>query len=229
MRSLASRQGGQTLASLLSVRPGITALIGGGGKTTAMYTLARELSRRGRVICCTTTHIRVPGHLPVLCRPQELAEALDRHGCLCVGTPAAEGKLTAPELPMERLAALADYVLVEADGSRGRPIKAHLSHEPVIPAGTGQTILLVGASGFGRPVREAVHRPERFCQLAGTEPDAPVTPEALAAVLEREGLGDRVFINQAETAMEQARRLAALLPWPVCAGALEGGYWTCLS
>lgn len=54
------------LWELLGVRPGVTALIGGGGKTTAMYALARELTKRGTVICTTTTHIAPPVHLPVL-------------------------------------------------------------------------------------------------------------------------------------------------------------------
>ena len=35
------------LSRLLSVRPGVTALTGGGGKTAAMYRLARELRREG--------------------------------------------------------------------------------------------------------------------------------------------------------------------------------------
>lgn len=54
---------------------------------------------------------------------------------------------------MERLAELFDYVLVEADGSAHRPMKAHAPYEPVIPALTGQTVCVVGASGFGLPVR----------------------------------------------------------------------------
>ena len=113
---------------LLSTGRGVTALIGGGGKTTAMYTLARELSPRGTVLCCTTTRILPPDHLPVLLSPGEeaVSAALADHGCACLGTPAENGKLSAPELPMARLAALADYVLVEADGSRGLPVKAHL-------------------------------------------------------------------------------------------------------
>ena len=45
------------LSRLLSVRPGVTALTGGGGKTAAMYRLARELRREGTVICTTTTRI----------------------------------------------------------------------------------------------------------------------------------------------------------------------------
>lgn len=216
---------------LLSTGRGVTALIGGGGKTTAMYTLARELSPRGTVLCCTTTRILPPDHLPVLLSPGEeaVSAALADHGCACLGTPAENGKLSAPELPMARLAALADYVLVEADGSRGLPVKAHLPHEPVIPAEADQTVLLAGASGFGRPVREAVHRSEQFCRLTGTPPDGPVTAANLARLLLAERLGDKVFVNQIETGAEQARELAALLPWPVFAGALQGGVWKCLS
>lgn len=219
------------LSRLLGVRPGVTALIGGGGKTTAMYVLAGELAARGTVICATTTRIRPPEHLPVLTRagPAEISAALAERGCVCAGEPAEHGKLAAPALPVAQLAQLADYVLIEADGSKGLPVKAHLPHEPVIPAEADQTVLLAGASGFGRPVREAVHRSEQFCRLTGTPPDGPVTAANLARLLLAERLGDKVFVNQIETGAEQARELAALLPWPVFAGALQGGVWKCLS
>ena len=45
------------LCDLLDIRPGVTALIGGGGKTTLMYHLARELRERGTVAVTTTTKI----------------------------------------------------------------------------------------------------------------------------------------------------------------------------
>ncbi|MDE7221548.1 MAG: putative selenium-dependent hydroxylase accessory protein YqeC [Oscillospiraceae bacterium] len=221
------------LWELLSVRPGVTALVGGGGKTTAMYTLARELAMQGTVACTTTTHILPPSHMPVLdCADRgAVSAALAAHGCICLGALSPEGKLTAPAMPVEAFAPLADYVLVEADGSKRLPVKAHLPHEPVIPACAGSTIVLAGASGFGRPIREAVHRWERFCRLAGASPEMPVTAENLAAVLAAEGLGDAYFINQAETlsAMAEARRLAKLLLRPVFAGSLRGGIWECLS
>lgn len=221
------------LWELLGIRPGITALIGGGGKTTAMYALARELSRRGTVICTTTTHILPPEHLPVLSGGdlKQLKAALDRHICVCTGRPAAEGKLSAPELSPAQFAELADYVLVEADGSRGLPVKAHLNHEPVIPESTDLTVLLVGASGFGKPVRETVHRWKQFCHLTGALPEDPVTAENVSRLFAAEGFGDVIFVNQAEEpgAMEHARRLAELSSCPVYAGALRGGNWTCLS
>ena len=225
------------LRTLLNIQPGITALTGGGGKTTMLYTLAAELAAEARVICCTTTRIFPPDHMPVLYAPTaaELEEALAESRCVCAGRPAAEGKLMAPALAMETLAALADYVLVEADGSRGLPCKAHLSHEPVVPPETGQIITLVGASCFGKPIREAVHRPEEFCFWTSREPDDPVIPEDIAELLQSEapaaGPPIKLFVNQVEDdqAWAQARRLAELLPWPVYAGALKRGIWTCLS
>ncbi len=217
------------LWELLSVGPGVTALIGGGGKTTMMYTLARELTERGTVVCATTTHIFPPHHLPVLDRVDR--GTLERLRCVCVRMPAQENKLSAPVQPIGELAALADYVLVEADGSRGLPVKAHLPHEPVIPSEAGQTVVLMGASAFGRPARETVHRLEVFCRLTGASPDAPVTPEAAAGLLSAEALGDRIFINQAETGSAQAaaQRLALALEAPVFAGSLQRGEWKCLS
>ena len=43
------------LAKALDVRPGVTAIIGGGGKTTLMECLAEEQSAQAREIVSTTT------------------------------------------------------------------------------------------------------------------------------------------------------------------------------
>lgn len=220
------------IAPLLKIRPGITALIGGGGKTTLMYTLARELRERGTVIVCTSTRIRVPELCDVLTDADAGAvrDALAERGVVCAGTPAEPGKLAAPALPFEALAGIADFVIVEADGSRGLPMKAHLPHEPVIPENTGNTVLVVGSDGFGQPIREACHRPALYAALAGTDEGAPVTPETEAAVIAAEGFGDRIFINKADSgaAMENARVLAGLVPVPVIAGSLWEGRYECL-
>lgn len=227
------------LSELLNIRPGVTAVTGGGGKTTLLRTLGEELAAEGaRVLLCATTKLFPFEGLPNLTAPTEaaLAEALSSRHLVCAGTPVpGTGKLTAPDIPMARLAALADYVLAEADGAAGRPLKAHAPHEPVIPRSANQVLYVVGASGFGRPVREAVHRPERFCLLTGLEAETAVTPEAAARALRAEapawGPPMRVFINQVEdsAAMAAAGCLAELLPWPVCAGALKRRNWICLS
>ena len=103
------------ISALLGVERGVTALIGGGGKTTLMYTLAEELRHRGTVVVTTSTHIQRPEQYPVLTAADDVAAALAEHGAVCVASESPEGKLCAPALSFEALAALADFVLVEAD------------------------------------------------------------------------------------------------------------------
>lgn len=201
----------------LAIRPGVTAIIGSGGKTSLLYRLADELKDGGSVLVTTSTHILPPEHLPVYTRTGRV------RGVCCVGAPCGI-KLKAPEQSFEELAGLADFVLVEADGSAHLPIKAHASHEPPIPPNANNRILVVGVSGLNRPVGEAAHRAERFRALSGSE---LASPEAVAAVIRAEALCDRVVLNQAETNPDAARQLAALLPYPVLLTTLNKGELLC--
>ena len=213
------------ISALLGVEQGVTALIGGGGKTTLMHTLAEELRRRGTVVVTTSTHIQRPEQYPVLTAADSAAvsAALAAHGVVCVAGETAEGKLAAPALSFETLAQLADFVLVEADGSKRLPLKAHAPHEPVIPANTRQTVYVVGADGFGRPIRQVCHRPERYAALCGVSEDDVVTPALETKVLHAEGYDTGwVYVNKVETPQDwrNAEALAALLPGKVAAGSL---------
>lgn len=224
--------GGVKLAGLLKIRPGITAVIGGGGKTTLLRTLGEELAAGGnRVLLCTTTKIFPFSGLPCACTAAELERLRQEHRLLCAGTPVPDTeKLTVPETPMGELARWFDYVLVEADGAAHHPLKAHAPHEPVIPPEANQVICVVGASGFGQPIAQAVHRPERYAALAGVAETAAATPRTEAAVLRAENLQTSVYVNQVETlwALADARMLAAFLECPVLAGSLQRGeYFLC--
>ena len=220
------------LSEALDVRPGVTAIIGGGGKTTLMECLAAELAAQARVIVCTTTHIYPEQTMPCLISPTEaeVRAALARAGCVCVGSVSENGKFSVPELPFRTLCALAGYVLVEADGAKHLPLKAHAAHEPVVPPEANQTILVVGASGFGKPMRESVHRAPIAAQALGVGEDTIVTPELWEGFLNFEALHTRVLVNQAENEQEQttARALAAGLHCPVCMAALQKGWIECL-
>ncbi len=199
------------LSDKLSIRPGVTAVIGGGGKTTLLRVLGRELSQKGRVLLCTTTKIMAFEGIAKL-------ESLQDEGVLFwAGTPVpGVEKYTAPPWPMEVLMAVFDYVLVEADGSARLPFKAHLDHEPVIPPQANQTIYLVGLTGFSKPLHQVAHRGDLFAQLCGAPLDAPVTPEMVAKVLLVEGLHSQVLCNQADTLELEAYgvALAEQLPCP---------------
>lgn len=190
------------LQDALGIHRGITSVIGGGGKTTLLSVLARELSASGATVALTTTTHFLPFEgMPALSGPGEWNAAASPVACFA--SPTREGKLTVPACGIPALAKAADYVLVEADGSKRLPLKAHADWEPAVPKDSKRCVLMLGGSGFGRPVREAVHRPELFCELAGCEGDADATPELVAAAIAAEAASGRiapdvVVINQAE-------------------------------
>lgn len=220
------------IAPLLKIAPGVTAIMGGGGKTTLLYKLGAELSQRGKVILATTTHIFTPTHCPVLtgATAEHVQNALTYTPLICVGEPCKEGKLSPPLLSIDTLKTLADYVLVEADGSKGLPLKAHAPYEPVLPDSANVTILVIGADGLNRPIRDVCHRSELYARLAEADDTDPVTPQLAARVICKEGYGDIVFINKAEAdAQKQAAlALARLLPCPVIMGSLHKEEYLCL-
>ena len=210
--------------SILNIEKGITSITGSGGKTTLMYTLARELVTRGTVIICTSTHIIIPDRYELVTGGEkELKEALDKYGAACVGTLAENGKITASSIPFEDLGKMADYVLVEADGAGGLPLKAHAPYEPVIPALSGSVIQVVGADGLGGIVREVCHRPDIWAGLAGTDTGSVVTPEGEARVIIAEDLPDLVYINKTDSAgkTDDVKKLADMLPYPTFMGSLK--------
>ena len=172
-----------------------------------------------------TTENRLGGELRSQQAARRLLEELRRRGIACAGTPTEQGKLTAPAI--DGWETMADFVLVEADGSAGRPFKAHADWEPVLPEERQATVLVMGADGFGKPISRMAHRPELYARLAGATEDQEVTPELAARVVRLECLHDRVFLNQVDRAEEWplARRLAAVLDCPVTAGTLREGRW----
>ncbi|MEZ4515828.1 MAG: selenium cofactor biosynthesis protein YqeC [Chloroflexota bacterium] len=121
-------------------QPGeLVALVGGGGKSSLLFALADALS--GRVVMTTTTRMSAAqvASAPAVCMADDLSRLsgyLDEHGrCLVIGSIKGEKALGVDvDLPGQLLARPdVDYVLVEADGARMRPIKAPAEHEPAIP------------------------------------------------------------------------------------------------
>ncbi len=215
-----------TFREALNIPAGVTAVTGSGGKTTLLITLGRELAASGRsVLLCSTTKIYPFPNVPLAASKAELDRLRQKHLLLCAGTPLPEsGKLTAPALPMAELAERFDYVLVEADGARGLPLKAHAPWEPAVPPEAARVICVVGASGFGRPAGQAVHRPELWRP-------ADTSPGGVAEMLALESGWDVIYVNQCDGSeeYEQARRLAAALEGrPVLAGSLRKGEIRCL-
>ncbi|MCP4421108.1 MAG: putative selenium-dependent hydroxylase accessory protein YqeC [Chloroflexi bacterium] len=161
----------------LKAQDELIAIVGGGGKTSLMFALAKVLP--GRRIISTTTRI----FAAQMKLAQETIEftvedakgaekkinaALERRGvCLVVGSVQGEKAMgVPPQLPGDWLARPdVDFVLVEADGSRMRPIKAPAAHEPVIPSAATLVVPVVGIDALDGRFPEVTHRPEVAAQL----------------------------------------------------------------
>ena len=218
----------------------VVAVIGSGGKSTLLREMAREASGRGaRVVLATTTHFLAFEGMPLVTSGEEgdVRAALSQGGIACVGTLTGDdlGRLGAPAHGIGELARAADLVLVEADGSKRLPLKAHASHEPVVPAEAALTVAVVGASGFGGRVGNVVHRAELLRERLDCDANDEATPELMARSMADEiarGLiaPTHVIVNQAEGAerLSCARRFATALreqgcELPVFLGSIRDG------
>jgi len=199
------------------------AFIGAGGKTTAMYQLARQLP--APVIVTATSHLGI-WQIPFA----------DKH--IMTDTPAALEEiehglqgviLVTGSMDEDRTQPINDKLLVwlhqfcgyhsiplliEADGARQKPLKAWAEHEPPIPSFVEQVLQVAGLSGLGKLLDdESVHRPELFSKLSGLQVGEAITPEALIRVLGHtegglknspSGARRVTLLNQADTLELQA-------------------------
>lgn len=179
---------------------GIVSIVGGGGKTSSLFALARSFSDSGmRVLVTATTRILYPelgseregrGFAPILLLADPLSrESLDSLGSAgrraILGSRRDGSKLIGvlPEA-VDAFAGLFDLILVEADGSRRLPIKAPASHEPVIPASSSAVIGVIGLDALGAPMDEAtVYMPELFGPLVGCARGEAIAPIHLARLV----------------------------------------------
>ncbi len=188
----------------------IVSIVGGGGKTMTMFTLANELVMQGkRVVTTTTTRLFASqrAESPAWCAASELEQLsrlLDEHRqCLVTAADESWTDGKARGITVEQVTALAarddvDAILIEADGSRKRPFKAPAEYEPVIPPETTHVVALVGADVFGLPLTaKYVHRPERIIALSGAAEGTSITPEIVASILAHPNGGLRNVSHQA--------------------------------
>jgi molybdenum cofactor cytidylyltransferase len=191
------RQGDELIAALDLERYRFIHLIGGGGKTTLMLAIARALAGRGkRVIATTSTRIRrsegeAVGSLLIGPDVRQLAEqaraTLARLNPVALASGLEDEKLlgfSAGALEYFATAGIADTLLVEADGSAGRPLKAHAPWEPVIAPAADLVIVVVGVWCLGQPLDErAAHRADLFAERVGCAHGTPLEVKHVAAIL----------------------------------------------
>ncbi|MDD3334234.1 MAG: selenium cofactor biosynthesis protein YqeC [Eubacteriales bacterium] len=169
----------------LSITKGVTAVVGSGGKTSLIDRLCAELGAEGKVLRLTTTHCWPPaGKLLLNPTPKTLEKAFQVDSVVAVGKLCENGKLQKPDCGLATLFSPADYVFIEADGSRGLPLKAPEEYEPVLTGLENKVIAVAGVTGIGKTIGIAAHRPQRYGALLRKQMDAIITPDDVAYVLE---------------------------------------------
>ncbi len=212
-----------------AARPPVVALVGGGGKTTALFRLGREARDRGLPAVLTgTTRFTTPaalrGELQLVAiasadQAPQLARSIAANITLIVHAGDEPKSRRAPidVSTADAIAALPGLGLLalEADGSKMLPFKAPAEHEPIIPPSATHVVAIVGTRALDTPLDDRhVHRVEQIRAIVGDEATASV--EVIARVLTdvrggRKGVEDRdfsVLVNQADLDPERARVLA---------------------
>jgi molybdenum cofactor cytidylyltransferase len=219
------------------------AFVGSGGKSTALFQLARQLldtplpdSSPNTVLLAATTHLAT-GQLSWANRHFTLQSAQDLpliEKDLPAGVLLFTGSVVEPErtagLPPKMIAQLYQLaqkhrlpLLLEADGSRQRPLKAPADHEPVIPSWVTHVVVVAGLSALGKPLDEnRVHRVECYAHLSELTPGEIIDSKAMAKVLTHPQGGLKsiptsakklALLNQAESdlARSASQRLSEML------------------
>lgn len=215
----------------------VISIVGSGGKTTLMFAAAREFVAAGeRVLLTTTTKIARHeafdgGYALVMSDAESIVEdarrAAQARGAgqagamiACVGESADGQKIIGfPPGTIDRLRddGHFDRILVEADGSARKPLKAPAAHEPVIPSSTDVLIMVAGLNGLGFPLDETtVFRAERWAELTGAKAGSCIDAESVSRVVLHEGgLGKgcperalrALFLNRAHAHPIDAERI----------------------
>lgn len=184
---------GLTLAKSLRLSSSpCCAFVGAGGKTTALFQLARELP--SPVIITSTTHlgawqISLADHHIIATSPNELSNIKFEDVTLITGPIKEDNRTEAINrelLNWLRAKATGIHLpfLIEADGARLKSLKAPKDSEPPIPGFAENVVVVAGLAVLGKPLSaETVYFPESFSKLGGIRLGQKITPDAIIRVL----------------------------------------------
>lgn len=204
----------------------VISFVGGGGKTTSIYELAKEISKKGKnVIVTTTTHMQMPGDKVILnnniC---DIKEVLDKNKLVTVGIKAKNDKISSVSSDkINELRQICDFLLIEADGAKMLPLKAPDSHEPVILDITNMVIGVCGIDALGKKIKETCHRPKMVSKILGKSECDIVDSDDIISILSskdgsmkdvnNEAMEFRVIINKVDNdeLLKEATKIAEKL------------------
>jgi len=207
-----------------SLRNARIAFLGGGGKTTLMKKMADELSRSfSKVLVSSLTKSASNSDEFYLqfdsTEFSDIPKYFKRHNPLFLMKSDTAQKLEG--LSSDELlsvAELSQVCLFECDGTRRKPLKAHMPHDPDVPAWVNHCIILVGAEVVDTTILDGfVHRPQEFLELWDIKSETILNVREIARILTSKiGYLSKLsgvtkiyyFVNKADLFENKARQLA---------------------
>lgn len=198
---------------ILEIKKGdIISIIGAGGKTTLMFLLANELKDKGKVLVTTTTKIYNPkeevNNLELGEEGYKSLKYINENGIYAYGKYINdENKLIGIDVnELEGFKDSFDYILVEADGSKRKDLKAWNNNEPVISSITSRTIGVLSLKTIDMEINnENIHRLKEFTNLTNSKEGENVNLDILIEVifnkkgLFKEAIGEKIlFLNKVD-------------------------------
>lgn len=192
----------------------LISIVGAGGKSTLMYILAQELRNDNKILVTTTTKIYLPkkeqfDFIEIGIENFNKLRYGSCNGIYVYGSLVnEEGKLVGvSSQELEGKLYNFDYILVEADGSKVKPIKGWQNNEPVICKDTTKTIGVISIESIGKRVnQDNVHRVKQFINITNAKENEIITKEHITSLIfHQQGLfknsvGEKIlFINKIET------------------------------
>ncbi len=189
------------LQQAFQINPGdVVSIIGAGGKTSLLIGLGYELMEEGwRVLATATTRLThdqlnlFPAAIPVRAGADAISNALNDHRFVLLYERIEHDQAVGvnPRAVQQLLDRVdSDVLLVEADDSGSKLLKAPFSGEPIIPDGTSLVIPVASMGVIGHPLdARHVYNPEAISVRYGFPMGAEIKSPWLAQIMRDEALG----------------------------------------
>lgn len=162
----------------------IISFVGAGGKTSLIMAHARYFQQlQKRVLITTTTHMLKDERYFCYNR-KEVKQRFGNGNIVMVGKECDHGKITRlDEKELKEYMAMADVVLVEADGAKRRPCKVPRDHEPQILPSSQYVVGVIGMDCLDLTIEQGCFGIDHLCRLIHKTPQEYLNENDLAVIL----------------------------------------------
>ncbi|MBD5644549.1 putative selenium-dependent hydroxylase accessory protein YqeC [Clostridium botulinum] len=191
----------------------VISIVGAGGKTSLMLNLSEELRPYNKVLSTTTTKIYTPNKTSYdfMCIGEKncyIYDHLRKNGVYVYGKFInSDNKLIGFNKNfLDEKFKYFDYSILEADGSKKKPIKGWRDDEPVICKNTNKTIGVLDITCINKIINDFnVHRVSYFLKITNGKLGEKISIPMISSLvthplgLFKGSLGERIlFINKVE-------------------------------